>query len=396
MSCRFSKEALPLEATPVENMFILEYMPSANALQLQVYLYGLMLCRYPAFLGMPVSDALGITEDEVLEAFVYWQREGLVRILNANPLDVEYTAPSERRAEPTLVPGKHHELIQAVQQLFAPRSLRPADLRRVYDWVDVFSMEDAAVLELISHCIKAKDGSVSMNYIDKVALAWADAGVTTAKQARARAQAHEELTSGAALVLKRWNKSRRPTQDELALYEKWTQDWGFTPEAVLSACPAITRAERPSFKYLDGVLERLKNKGIILEDAISKTFETEEKHASISHELFAAMGMGRASRPAEREQLAAYIDEGFELQTLKSIADYAASGERPFAFFKRLVSELKEQGIYSFDGVAGHLSAKELKPSRTKRQLNSADYPQKQYSDKELQHIYVKLDEEAE
>ncbi len=396
MSCRFSKEALPLEATPVENMFILEYMPGANAIQLQVYLYGLMLCRYPAFSGIPVSEALGLSEDEVKEAFVYWQREGLVRILSASPLDVEYIAPGERRAEPTLVPGKHHELIQAVQQLFAPRSLRPAELRRVYDWVDVFGMEDEAVLELISHCIKAKDGAVSMNYLDTVALAWADAGIVTKEQARARANAHEELTGGAASVLKRWNKSRRPTKDELALYEKWTVDWGFSQEAVLSACPAITRAERPSFKYLDGVLERLKSKGITDEGAILKTFEAEESSASFSRELFEAMGMSRASRPAEREQLFGYLDYGFEPASLIAAASFAASGERPLAFFKRLVSELKEQGIYSLDAVAGYLSAKDKKTARPTHKLNAADYPQKQYSQKELAHIYVNLDEEAE
>jgi len=144
------------------------------------------------------------------------------------------------------------------------------------------------------------------------------------------------------------------------------------------------------------VLERLKSKGITDEGAILKTFEAEESSASFSRELFEAMGLARASRPAEREQLFGYLDYGFEPASLIAAASFAASGERPLAFFKRLVSELKEQGIYSLDAVAGYLSAKDKKTARSTHKLNAADYPQKQYSQKELAHIYVNLDEEAE
>ncbi|NCB31944.1 MAG: hypothetical protein EOM66_11130, partial [Clostridia bacterium] len=221
MPCRFAREALPLESTPVDNLFILEYMPAASGTQLSVYLYGLMMCRYPAFSDMPIGDALGLSNEEVLQAFAYWQREGLLRILSADPLEVEYVSPSQRSSQPVIVPGKYHQLIQAAQQLFAPRALRAAELRRLYDWIEVYAFEESVVLELISHCLHHKGPRVSMSYMDAVARAWADAGVHTAEDAKAHAAAHEEMTGGAAMILKRWNKSRRPTQDELDLYEKW-------------------------------------------------------------------------------------------------------------------------------------------------------------------------------
>ncbi len=395
MTVRFAKEALPLEQTPVDNLFLLEYMPAADGTQLRVYLYGLMLCRYPAFSAAPMHEALGLSEQEVLDACAYWQREGLMRILSADPLEVEYTAPSERPREPILVPGKYGELVQAAQQLFAPRTLRAQELRYLYDWVEVYGLTEEAVLELLSHCLSQKGARVHVNYIDTVARAWAAEGVRTLEDAKEYAAAYEEKTGGAAAILKRWNKSRRPTRDELELYEKWTKGWGFTQEAVLAACPAVTKAERPSFQYLNGVLERLYREGTITAEAITALFTAEDADAVLAREVFAAMGMGRAARPLERAQLANYIVEGMEKDVLILGAQHAQGKERPYAYLRTLLKEFQEGGAKTVEQAQALLNAREEKPASTKRVKESMDYPQKKYTDEEIAHIFVNLDEEA-
>lgn len=394
MICRFAREALPLEATPVDNLFILEYMPAADGNQLRVYLYGLMVCRYPAFDAASIPEALGLTDAEVLDAFAYWQREGLLRILSADPLEVEYAAPSLRPSEPVLVPGKYRALVQAAQQLFAPRTLRASELRLLYDWVEVFGLEEEAVLELISHCLARKGPNVHINYMDSVARAWAGEGVKTAEDARAYAEAYEEKTSGAAMVLKRWNKSRRPTRDELELYEKWTKGWGFTPEAVLAACPEVTKAERPSFKYLDGLLERLYREGRVTAEEVTALLEAEDAGAALSREVFEKMGAGRAARPLERAQIAGFVSGGMEKAALLLAAAHAQNRERPFTHFKALVKELMENGAQTAELAARYLENRAETPG--KRAKDAADYPQKQYSGGEIAHIFVNLDEEAQ
>ena len=395
MTVRFAKEALPLEQTPVDNLFLLEYMPAADGTQLRVYLYGLMLCRYPAFSASPMHEALGLTEQEVLDACAYWQREGLMRILSADPLEVEYTAPSERPREPILLPGKYGELVQAAQQMFAPRTLRAQELRYLYDWVEVYNLTEEAVLELLSHCLSQKGVRVHVNYIDTVARAWASEGVSTLADAKEYAAAYEEKTGGAAAILKRWNKSRRPTRDELELYEKWTKGWGFTQEAVLAACPAVTKAERPSFQYLNGVLERLFREGTLTADAIAALFAAEDADSVLARDVFTAMGMGRAARPLERAQLAGYIAEGMEKDALLLAANKAQGKELPYAYLRTLIKELLDGGAKTAQQVQTLLDAREEKPSPGKRVKDSMDYPQKKYSDEEIAHIFVNLDEEA-
>ena len=59
LKCMFSNEHAMMEMTPVENIFIAEYMPKAPDDSVKVYLYGLMLCRNPYMDAEDIQLALG-------------------------------------------------------------------------------------------------------------------------------------------------------------------------------------------------------------------------------------------------------------------------------------------------------------------------------------------------
>jgi len=62
------------DVTPVENLFISEYLPGAKGDHVKVYLYGLMQAYHPSR-EMTVGDMahdLSLTEEEVMAAFRYW------------------------------------------------------------------------------------------------------------------------------------------------------------------------------------------------------------------------------------------------------------------------------------------------------------------------------------
>ena len=79
--CAFDDSAAGFDVTPVENMFITEYMLRAPGDYVKVYLYGLMQCYHPqermSLSGM--ARDLDLTEEEVENAYRYWARNGLVR-----------------------------------------------------------------------------------------------------------------------------------------------------------------------------------------------------------------------------------------------------------------------------------------------------------------------------
>ena len=86
--CAFDDSVAGFDVTPVENMFISEYMLRAPGDCVKVYLYGLMLCYHNqermSLTGM--ARDLDLTEEDVERAFRYWARCGLVRQVGDHPV----------------------------------------------------------------------------------------------------------------------------------------------------------------------------------------------------------------------------------------------------------------------------------------------------------------------
>ena len=76
--CSFDSSAALFDATPVENMFISEYMLRAPGEFVKVYLYGLMLCYHRSERMSLASMAkdLDATLEEIERAFRYWEDGG--------------------------------------------------------------------------------------------------------------------------------------------------------------------------------------------------------------------------------------------------------------------------------------------------------------------------------
>ena len=73
--CTFDDGAALFDSTPVENMFITEYMLRAPGDFVKVYLYGLMLCYHHAermSLSSMAKD-LDMQEEDVERAMRYWE-----------------------------------------------------------------------------------------------------------------------------------------------------------------------------------------------------------------------------------------------------------------------------------------------------------------------------------
>ena len=62
MIVRFALETTRRNFTPVDNRFILDYLPHASELCIRVYLYGLMLCYAGAGAETTLADSLGLSD----------------------------------------------------------------------------------------------------------------------------------------------------------------------------------------------------------------------------------------------------------------------------------------------------------------------------------------------
>lgn len=250
------------DVTPVDNQFILEYLPNATGDAVRVYLYGLMQCYHPQQ-SMTISQMareLSLTEEAILSAYRHWERKGLVHRLTDNPPSFRYVSIKQLTMTGGTVPvdEEYEAFAAAVYGLFgSDRRLHGSEMSRCYEWVEEMGLPADVVIYLIREMIALHGKNVSVMTIEKRAAMLADEKVATVEDAAAVLSRDKAVWDGSRAVLRRLGKRRAPSEDELGMYRTWHVDWGFSQEDILAACAETTKGD-PTFGYLGGILSRLR------------------------------------------------------------------------------------------------------------------------------------------
>ena len=348
----FDHGAVLYGSTPVENMFLMEYLPSAPDDCLRVYLYARLLCAYPeqdaAEAGVAdVARALRLTDEAVEEAFRYWEREGLVRRLSDRP-PTYALLPMRGVAQPSEMDRQYYQFRDfnaALQRLFGDVILH-GEVEIPQEWVTVFGYTAEAALKIVEYGLgdlrlSRKTPRKTLRKLDNIAREWRERGARSlADVERFIAEKNGDMGMAEA-VLKRFGLRRRPTEDELALAHKW-RGWGFDTEAVLAACGETTKASNPSFAYVDRVLE-------------GRYLQTDANFAAL-REVLRELGASSLPTPETLRRYALFLAEGFEAGTVLAAAiALNAQNRHRFEDLERLLTQWAEKGLFRADAAEAYL-----------------------------------------
>ena len=176
--CTFDEGAAIFDATPVDNMFITEYMLRAPGDYVKVYLYALMLCAHPSERMSNASMArdLDMTEEDVVRAFKYWARCGLARQTGDNPPAYALRSAKQVAMSRVQSPAEqlyHREFTEEVRRILGDRILTTSDYQTIFDWTDVLELPEEVVLMLLQTEMKQSGGRVSIQIANRHAEEWA-------------------------------------------------------------------------------------------------------------------------------------------------------------------------------------------------------------------------------
>ena len=398
MTVRFSPDAARREMTPVDNLFFTVYMPEADGIFVKVYLFGLMQCYHSALIDEPIAETLGITDAEVRCAFVYWQAKGLVRIVSDEPLVVEYLLAGQP-ALTNATAVKYRPFIEALHALLSPRQLNLREMKAMYDCIELYGLEEATVLELVAYCIEQKGKRVSTNYILAAAETWNEAGIVRPEQAKEYLEAYRARKHGASEVLMRWNKRRKPTQDEMNLYDKWTTEWGFDSEAILAVCPQLVEVGTPTFAVLNDRLEQLKDQNRTSAGEIRSKADRDMDDREFCRLVFARLGKVEVPSRTDVAQMAMFRNEkAISREAILLAADECQSAERPFGLLKKILIDWAGKGIQTKEEAERALTERskaEPRPQRKKKDAYGSEaYEQHVVKMEDLKDIIVDLNED--
>ncbi|NLB90161.1 MAG: DnaD domain protein, partial [Clostridiales bacterium] len=294
----FDEKFLLFDATPVENIFLQEYMPAAKGEYVKVYLYGLMH-SYHKIEGMTLdtmSKDLAMSQEEIQGAFRYWERKGLVQRISEKPLTYRYVNAKQLMFMKQTTPKDqaYEHFAEAVYSAFGnERQIHGSEMALAYEWVEDLQLPIEVVLYFIQYCIVNRGVHFTFKAAEKLAVSLAEKKVTTVEEAEEILSMSTKVEEGTKKILRRLGKRRQPSKDEMDLYRKWINDWGYKHEAIEAACVETTKGD-PNMGYLDGILKGLMEqtgKGFSGKKEVEAHLNKQKNQGKPVRELLNALGM---------------------------------------------------------------------------------------------------------
>lgn len=286
--------------TAVSNYFIDYYMPQASGEYVKLYLCLLrQVAEHDSISLEAVAELFDYTERDVRRGLRYWADQGLLDLAfdsDGNISDLvflEVQKPQAMRQAAAAVTQQpesspRHALSkdrmaalkdqQDIRQLlfiaesYLGHSLSPGEISSLLYYYDSLHFGVDLIEYLIEYCISR--GTKSFHYIDKVALAWAEEGITNAGQAKERQSQYSQKYYS---VLNAFGiRDRGPGKPEVQMIDHWFDDLHFTSDIILEACSrTLTQTQNPSFQYANKILESWHASGI---HHLNEIRELDQKH----------------------------------------------------------------------------------------------------------------------
>jgi DNA replication protein DnaD len=338
---RCSDDFALYDVTPVENLFLLEYLPHATGDQVRVYLYALMQCRQRADCSVEgLARALRLKPEKTLEALKYWESRGLLRGVSDNPPSFEFlNVRSAMQAGVDQDPAyRYRDFNKAIAELPLADPVRPAQFQQAMEWIEDLNLPAEVVLlmaQRIAGRLQEENGGKprTVPYVFKVisrtASDWAARDIRTLEKAEAELSRELPEYRTAARVCESFNFRRSPTEAELSLVRKWVSEWRLTREDIERALKETAASASPSFAYLDGILRRHRDEA----GRVAEGIDEEQKMAEGLRGALSELGaQARAISPSQLEAYRGWIRDGFEPGTiLRAAVRAAGKGHHTFA-----------------------------------------------------------------
>lgn len=323
------------DATVISNRFIDEFMCAANDAQLKIYLYLIRMMSAKLSTSISdIADKFNYTEKDVMRALKYWEKNHLLTLdydenknvigihlmnFSAAPASTAQIAPVPSVSVPSMMPQasvvpisskfnadasqteesstenayikpnytldelKAFKSNEATSRLlfiteqYLKKTLSPNEVRTILFISDKLGFSEDLIDYLIQYCVDRD--KKDLRYIEKVAISWAQQGITTPKQAARLAGKYDKSVYE---IMKALGKNSTPTQTEAAYITRWCKEYGFTTDVIFAACErTVLATDKHRFEYADSILNSWYKAGVHHKNDIQPLDDSYRKTKSV-------------------------------------------------------------------------------------------------------------------
>lgn len=351
--CSFSKENTKSGKTFLDNNFIVNYLPDAPDQAVKVYLYGLYLCQNSDMASdvTAFSEILGLSQDEVIDCFKYWDEYGLISIISNDPFTVRYHPINETTAKyRRLNPEKYEDFSKAVQSIITERMISVTEYNEYFSVMENTTLKPEAFLMLIKYCTELKGANIGYKYVLTVAKDFIARGITTPELIEKELDGYFVTSSEISEVLKALKSSKSPEIEDMQAYKRWTEKLGFEHAYILEV---IKLSKAKTVKKLDKIIEELySNKCFTKADAESY-FATKKDLYELAFEITKKLGLYvEVLDNVLSTYVSPWLSKGFNKETLLFVADYCfRKNKRTLELMDQTIKNLHKLGIITVQSI---------------------------------------------
>ena len=137
-----------------------------------------------------------------------------------------------------------------VAEQYLGKPLSATEIKTILFFSDKLKFSSDLIDYLIQYCVDR--GKKDFRYIEKVAISWAEEGITTPEQAAKSSRKYDKIVYD---VMKALGKSGVPTRAEADYATKWVREYGFTQDIIMEACQrTVLATDKHRFEYADSIL----------------------------------------------------------------------------------------------------------------------------------------------
>lgn len=160
-----------------------------------------------------------------------------------------------------------------IAESYIGKPLTPSEVKSILFFTDTLHFSEDLIDYLIQYCVDR--GKKSFRYIEKVAIRWAEEGITTPEQAQVSTAGYEKRVYS---IMKALGKNSIPTEAELDFINKWTIDYAFSADIIFEACQrTVLNTDKNRFQYADKMLSMWKEQNVHSASDITKLDEAYRK-----------------------------------------------------------------------------------------------------------------------
>lgn len=349
--CSYSSQLIIENKTAIDNLFITAFMPYAPSECVKVYLYGLFACNDSNEAHNTIkefSKALQMSEEDIESAFLFWQEQGLVQILDTIPFQVKYLPiKNAMQKHPKINEQKYSSFNLGAQEILSGRMITPNEYFEYYTTMDSLHIEQSAMLMIIKYCTDLKGENVGYPYILTVAKNWAKDGITTAKSVNEKLLGYEKQNEDLALILKAMGIKRNADTFERDLFEKW-EAMGFLPNLIIYVVKSLKKAKNSvNFKYLDTILEKYYTMRLFSIQEIDEYENQKQEYLLLAKNICKNLGVYYENlEPVVENYIVTWKNMGYDDDTLINISNYCFKNSvRTLEYMDKQILKFYKLGI---------------------------------------------------